>query len=134
MGLMPRKTMSELPRAERRFPRRLYETGTEPDPRYSLANERTFLAWIRTSLALMAAGVALEVLPLGIQPGLRLTASIVLIVAGIGTPVQGWFGWIGAEKAMRLRRPLPAPTFAGPIAVAVIVAGILVVIGLLLWR
>jgi len=126
--------MSKLPRADRRFPRRLYEAGTEPDPRYSLANERTFLAWIRTSLALIAAGVALEVLALGIQPGLRLTASIVLIVAGIGTPVQAWFGWISAEKAMRLGRSLPAPTFAGPIAVAVIVSGILIVIGLLLWR
>lgn len=90
--------------------------------------------WIRTSLALMAAGVALEVLALGIQPGLRLTASIVLILAGIGTPMQAWLGWISAEKAMRLGRPLPAPTFAGPIAVAVIVAGILVVIGLVLWQ
>jgi putative membrane protein len=126
--------MSELPGADRRFPRRMYEAGKEPDPRYSLANERTFLAWIRASLALMAAGVALEMLALGIQPELRLAASIVLIVAGIGTPVQAWFGWISAEKAMRLGRPLPAPTFAGPIAVAVIVAGILVVIGLLLWR
>ena len=126
--------MSELPGAGRRFPRRLYEGGTEPDPRYSLANERTFLAWIRTSLALMAAGVALEVLALGIQPGWRLAASVVLIIAGIGTPVQAWFGWVSAEKAMRLGRPLPAPTFAGPIAVAVIVAGILVVTGLLLWR
>ena len=126
--------MSELPRADRRFPRRLYGVGTEPDPRYSLANERTFLAWIRTSLALMAAGVALEVLALSIQPGWRLAASIVLILTGIGTPVQAWFGWISTEKAMRLGRPLPAPTFAGPIAIAVIVAGILVVIGLLLWR
>jgi putative membrane protein len=126
--------MSELSKEDRRFPRGLYEAGTEPDPRYSLANERTFLAWIRTSLALIAAGVALEVLALGIQPGWRLAASIVLIVAGIGSPAQAWFGWISTEKAMRLGRPLPAPTFAGLIAAAVIVAGILVIIGLLLWR
>ena len=64
-----KENMSENPRADRRFPRRLYGVGTEPDPRYSLANERTFLAWIRTSLTLMAAGVALEVLALEIQPG-----------------------------------------------------------------
>jgi putative membrane protein len=126
--------MSETPRADRRFPRGLYGVGTEPDPRFSLANERTFLAWIRTSLALMGAGVAVEVLALSIHPGMRLAASIVLILAGIGTSVQAWFGWIRAEKAMRLGRPLPPPTFAGPIAGAVIVAGILVVIGLLLWR
>ena len=126
--------MSEKPRADRRFPRRLYEVGREPDPRYSLANERTFLAWTRTSLALMAAGVALEVLTLPIQPVLRFAASIVLLVAGILTPVQAWFGWLTAEKAMRLNRPLPAPIFAGPITVTVTIAGILVVVGLVVWR
>ncbi len=40
----------------------MYAQGTEPDPRFSLANERTFLAWIRTSLALLATGVALVAL------------------------------------------------------------------------
>ena len=43
-----------------RFPRQVYGHGEDPDPRFSLANERTFLAWIRTTLALLAAGVALE--------------------------------------------------------------------------
>ena len=32
--------------------------GEEPDPRFTLANERTFLAWIRTSLAFLAGGIA----------------------------------------------------------------------------
>ncbi|WP_041583188.1 YidH family protein [Xylanimonas cellulosilytica] len=41
-----------------RFPASVYGQGSEPDARFSLANERTFLAWIRTSLALMAGGVA----------------------------------------------------------------------------
>ena len=45
------------------WPRWVYDGGTEPDPRFTLANERTFLAWIRTSIAFMAAGVALEALP-----------------------------------------------------------------------
>ena len=53
----------------RRFPRRVYGVGTEPDARFSLANERTFLAWIRTALALIAAGVALEAFVLPIAPG-----------------------------------------------------------------
>ena len=47
---------------DRRVPRRVYGVGDEPDVRFSLANERTFLAWVRTSLALLAAGVALEAL------------------------------------------------------------------------
>ncbi|NLT31088.1 MAG: DUF202 domain-containing protein, partial [Propionibacterium sp.] len=37
--------------ARERFPKSVYSTGTEPDPRFTLANERTYLAWIRTSLA-----------------------------------------------------------------------------------
>lgn len=41
-----------------RFPRRVFGEGQEPDARFSLANERTFLAWIRTSMALLAGGVA----------------------------------------------------------------------------
>lgn len=116
-----------------RFPRRLYELGSEPDPRFSLANERTFLAWIRTSLALIAGGVALDVLAVGIHPALRLAAALVLILAGVGAPVQAWVGWLRTERAMRLGRTLPAPNYAAPTAVAVVVAGILVVIGLL-WR
>ena len=40
--------------------RRVLGPGVEPDPRFSLANERTFLAWIRTGLALIAGGVAIR--------------------------------------------------------------------------
>lgn len=44
----------------KRWPTSLYEIGEEPDPRFSFANERTFLAWIRTALALLAAAVAVD--------------------------------------------------------------------------
>ena len=47
-----------------RFPRSVFEEGEDPDPRFSLANERTFLAWIRTGLAFVAAGLAVEALQL----------------------------------------------------------------------
>jgi putative membrane protein len=40
------------------------QQGQEPDYRFSLANERTFLAWIRTALAILASGVALDQLVL----------------------------------------------------------------------
>lgn len=112
----------------------MYREGVEPDPRFSLANERTFLAWIRTSLALLAGGVALEAFAAPVQPGLRLAASIVLIAAGIGAPLQAWVGWMRTERAMRLSKPLPPPRLASPVAVAVLVAGLLVVIGMVLWR
>lgn len=48
--------------------RALFPTGTEPDPRFTLANERTFLAWMRTALAFIAGGVALEALPIDTIP------------------------------------------------------------------
>jgi putative membrane protein len=112
-----------------RFPRRVFRDGSEPDARFTLANERTFLAWIRTALALIAGGVALEALGLGIAPGYRLAASLVLILAGTLTPLQAWFGWAHTERALRNARPLPSARLALPIGVAVILVGVLILIG-----
>ncbi|MGV8966657.1 MAG: YidH family protein [Cellulomonas sp.] len=116
----------------RRFPGRVYRHGTEPDARFSLANERTFLAWIRTSLALLGGGVALESLALGMHPGFRLAASVVLILTGMLTPLQAWIGWSRTERALRLGTALPAAMFALPIGIAVVVVGVLVFLGLVL--
>ena len=49
-----------------RWPAYVYGEGEDPDYRFSLANERTFLAWLRTTLALLAAGVAVDVIDLGV--------------------------------------------------------------------
>ncbi|RUQ98228.1 YidH family protein [Labedella endophytica] len=118
--------------SDRRFPRSVYRHGDEPDARFSLANERTFLAWIRTSLALLAGGVALETLGLGLQPDLRLAASVLLIVTGILTPIQAWLGWTRSERALRMNRPLPAAHLALPLGIVVIVVGVLVLLGIVL--
>lgn len=117
---------------DRRFPRSLYREGTEPDPRFTLANERTFLAWIRTSLAMTASGVALEALGLGLQPQLRLAASLVLIAAGVLTSVQAWIGWVRIERSLRRHAPLPSPRLALPAAAALLVVGALVLLAILL--
>ncbi|MCZ2818097.1 DUF202 domain-containing protein [Modestobacter sp. VKM Ac-2984] len=111
---------------------RVYGAGREPDPRFSLANERTFLAWIRTSLALVAAGVALEALELPIAEGLRLASALVFIVLGLLAPAQAWLGWAATERAMRQGRPLPAPRLGVVLAGGTTVAGLLVLAGLLL--
>jgi len=115
-----------------RFPRQVYGDGVEPDVRFTLANERTFLAWIRTALALLGGGVALELLGLELQPGLRLAASLILIVAGILTPLLAWIGWARTERALRLARPLPTSASSVLVMAAVVVAGVLVLASILL--
>lgn len=116
----------------RRFPQAVYRHGEEPDPRFTLANERTFLAWIRTSLALIAAGVALEALALPIQSELRVISAGIFIALGIAAPIQAWIGWMRTERRMRQHVPLPAPTLSGILAAGVVVASLLIAVGLLL--
>ncbi len=117
--------------ARERFPQSVYSAGDEPDARFSLANERTFLAWIRTALALLAGGIALEVLGLGLHDGFRIAASIVLMLTGIAAAPMAWWGWARYEKALRLNAPLPHSPFALPVAGAVTVSGVLVFLGFL---
>lgn len=118
--------------ATTRFPASVYSVGDEPDPRFSLANERTFLAGIRTALALLAGGVALEALELPIERHLRLAAALVLVVLGAAAPVAAWLGWARGERAMREGRPLPAPVTFPVLVGGVAVAGVLVLLGLVL--
>jgi putative membrane protein len=129
----PRSATSPTATAPRRFPRRVFDEGTEPDPRFTLANERTFLAWIRTGLALLACGVALEILAPPLQSDLRFAAAVLLIVMGLLSPVQAWFAWTRDERALRHGRPLSAPGLMTPLAVGTAVTGALL-LAALLWR
>lgn len=67
----------------------MYDVGDEPDPRFSLANERTFLAWTRTSLAMLAGSVALHSLQVP-EPDLLRTALVVALAlfAGVATALS----------------------------------------------
>lgn len=86
----------------------LAEIGSEPDYRYSLANERTFLAWIRTSLALLAGGVAvIQLAPdLGSRT-VRLIIGVTLIVIAGLLAGASHHRWLTRERAMRLGVALP---------------------------
>jgi putative membrane protein len=114
-----------------RFPASVFTRGEEPDARFTLANERTFLAWIRTSLAFLAAGVALELLGLDLHAGLRLAASLVLVIVGMLIPVLAWMGWMRTERALRESRPLPASLLGATLGIAVTIVGILLLLAIL---
>lgn len=116
----------------RRFPNSVYSAGDEPDPRFSLANERTFLAWIRTALALFLAGVALEALDAPIQPQLRLVAALIFVALGFVAIVHAWFSWAGTEKAVRESRPLPGLATGALITVGASIAVLAVIVGTLM--
>ena len=115
----------------KRYPASVFDAGAEPDPRFSLANERTFLAWIRTGLALLAGGIALEALGLGIHPGFRFAASMLLLIAGLFAPLQAWFGWKRTERALRTNSPLPSARLSLPLGILAVVVAVLVLLGVL---
>jgi putative membrane protein len=105
---------------------------TEPDYRFTLANERTFLAWQRTSLGLLAAAVALvQLVPELAVHGARHALGVLLATLAILTSGMGLLRWQQADRAMRRglplpRHPTPAYLAAGLILVGVIALGLVI--------
>ena len=112
---------------ETRFPRRLYAQGTEPDARFSFANERTFLAWITTGLALLSVGVAVASFAVPLSDLARGITSGVLVAGAAVMPALAWITWWRAEAA--LRRGAPLPTSVGIVVVGVIATVVAVTVG-----
>ncbi len=113
--------------------RRLLADGTDPDPRFTLANERTFLAWIRTALAFIAAGVAVEAFAADVLPGmLREVVGLGLVALGTALAAGSFVRWYRVESALRAGRQLPLPVLAPVIAVVLLAAGVAVALVLLL--
>ena len=106
--------------------------GDEPDYRFTLANERTFLAWIRTSLALLAAGVAVaQLLPdLGPRP-YRLLLGLALSGLSLLAAGSSYIRWIRADTAIRRGQPLTRPWLPAALAAGLSLVIVLTVISLL---
>jgi putative membrane protein len=115
---------------------RLQVQGIDPDPRFTFANERTFLAWIRTSLALLAGGVGLEAFvgKGAFIPGLRTAVSAGLLILGAALAITAFVRWARSERALREGRSLPGLGIAPVLAGAVAVSGLLLLIGSLAHR
>jgi putative membrane protein len=95
----------------------------EPDYRFTLANERTLLAWVRTSLALDAAGLGVVRFapPLG-GPAGRAAIGGILVLLGAVTAWSGHRRFVATDRAMRTGAPLPehaAPRFLAAALAAV---------------
>jgi putative membrane protein len=105
----------------------------EVDYRFSLANERTLLAWLRTALAIVAGGVlvARYIPEAGIPYG-PLVLGLLMVVFGSALSLLGGRYYRLNEEAMRARRPLPRSPLARilslGIALAALLAGLLLVL------
>jgi putative membrane protein len=94
----------------------------EPDYRFTLANERTFLAWIRSSLSLLAAGIAVvQLVPAFPLPGVRTGTGGLLVVLAVLCAANGVLRWQRVEHAMRRDRALPPQRAPWVLAIGLVV-------------
>lgn len=106
-----------------RFPREVFDAGQEPDPRFTLANERTFLAWVRTSLAFLAGAIAVHAPAIDLDGWVKHGSSLALLIVAALAVSQSWLRWRRVELAIRTGQPLPG--FGGPTVLAAIL-GVLI--------
>jgi putative membrane protein len=112
--------------------RDLRKVGRDPDPRFTLANERTFLAWNRTALALVGGGLAAGQLLDFDSTAARLVVALPPIGLGATLALMSYRRWERNERALRLEQPLPSEgpprLLAWGIAVLAVVIAVVVII------
>jgi putative membrane protein len=107
---------------------------TEPDARYTFANERTFLAWTRTALAFIVAGLGIVQLlpPFPGVPWGRHLLGVPLIVLGAVIAVVGYHQWTGNQRALRRRESVRRSVLPGILAVSIVGLAVVAAIVVLL--
>lgn len=98
----------------------------EPDVRFTYANERTFLAWNRTALAIIATGVVVVgILPkFDVEFGRRIL-GIPMILLGAFLSWRSLGEWRDNEEAMRHERPLPRSNLPRILTVGVVIVALI---------
>ena len=113
--MTPRSNPADAPDTAQRswVAEKLLGGGDDPDSRFTLANERTFLAWIRTALAFLAGAIAAEAFTTGIfvEP-VRKGLAVLLLLLGMFISGGAAVRWISVERRLRRKAPLPLPLFA----------------------
>jgi putative membrane protein len=107
--------------------------GIDVDPRVTFANERTFLAWVRTALALIAGGVAVGVAFETHNQGVHAVIAIAPIVLGAGVALIGYRRWSAADAALRAGSPLPVDRTLLGLAVTIGLVAVGAAIATLIW-
>ncbi|MFB4310853.1 YidH family protein [Actinomadura sp. GTD37] len=110
---------------------RLLAEGSDPDPRFSLANERTFLAWIRTALALIAGGIGVALAGDYVEPLLRHGLAVAFAATGALVAAFAFRRWLRTERALRRDETLPPPALAPVMAYGIAVAAIVLLVAVL---
>ncbi|MFF9361371.1 YidH family protein [Streptomyces griseoluteus] len=128
--------MSEFVRNVRLWlePERVRDQGSTPDYRFSLANERTFLAWLRTALALIGGGFAVDQFLPHLRWAWRVALALALLGAGVLCALRAVHHWVRCEQAMRRGEDLPVSRFPAVLSLLVaVVAVVMVVVVLVGW-
>jgi putative membrane protein len=107
---------------------------SEPDARYTFANERTFLAWTRTALAFILAGLGIVQLlpPFHGVPWGRHLIGVPLIVIGAVIAIVSYSQWVRSQRALRRGEPLPRSLLPVILAITVTVMAVISAVVLLL--
>ncbi|MFD5767908.1 YidH family protein [Streptomyces sp. NPDC127049] len=109
-------------------PRRIRDEGDTPDYRFSLANERTFLAWIRTALALIGGGFAVDQFLPDLRWAVRVGLALALLAAGVLCALRAVNHWIRCERAIRRGEDLPVSRFPAVLSLTVAVVAVAMVV------
>ena len=106
-----------------RFDNWVRSQGTDPDPRFTLANERTFLTWITTSLGMLGVGLAIGTV---IRPASVFTDVLALLWIAMAAilALRAMIRWFRLERAMRLGQGLPLSSSIPIVAIALAMLGI----------
>ena len=106
----------------------LHDVGRDPDPRVTFANERTFLAWNRTALALIGGGLAAGQLLDFETRAVRLIVGLVPILLGAVLAARSYQRWEANERALRLGEPLPTGAPPRWLAIAVVLMALVLAV------
>ncbi|MGI8678311.1 MAG: YidH family protein [Jatrophihabitans sp.] len=110
------------------------DMSEEPDYRFSLANERTFLSWVRTALAMLAAGVGVvRFAPGGELAWLRTTLAVLIAVLGLSVAAGAYTQWRAVDRSIRKGAGIPhsplLPVIGGVLTLIGIGVVVLVIAG-----